>query len=128
MNLLPRGVALALVAATAAGIAPLSAQDSSSLVFRSTVDVVSVTAVVRDPRHRVVTSLTPEDLQVIDAGEPQKILDFRTDQSAPASVALLVDGSGSMKIGAASDAARKISQAILDSLDASRDDAALMAF
>jgi len=92
------------------------------------VDVVSVTAVVRDRRHRVVTSLTRDDLQIVDAGEPQQILDFRTDTSAPASVALLVDGSGSMKVGTASDAARKISQAILDSLDASRDDAALMTF
>jgi len=127
MTLFPRGVALALALGTAATVIPLSAQDAP-LVFRSAVDVVSVTAVVRDRRHRVVTSLTRKDLQVIDAGEPQTILDFRTDASAPASVALLVDGSGSMRIGAATDAARKISAAILDSLDAGRDDAALMAF
>jgi len=127
MTLFPRGVALALALGTAASVTPLSAQDAP-LVFRSAVDVVSVTAVVRDRRHRVVTSLTRKDLQVIDAGEPQTILDFRTDASAPASVALLVDGSGSMRIGAATDAARKISAAILDSLDAGRDDAALMAF
>jgi VWFA-related protein len=43
-------------------------------------------------------------------------------------VALLVDGSGSMRLGAASDAARRISEAILNSLDANRDDAALMSF
>ena len=127
MTLFPRGVVLALALGTAASVIPLSAQDAP-LVFRSAVDVVSVTAVVRDRRHRVVTSLTRKDLQVIDAGEPQTILDFRTDASAPASVALLVDGSGSMRIGAATDAARKISAAILDSLDAGRDDAALMAF
>jgi Ca-activated chloride channel family protein len=128
MTLLPRGIALALAVGTAATVVPLSAQDSPNLVFRSAVDVVSVTAVVRDRRHRVVTSLTRNDLQVIDAGEPQAILDFRTDASAPASVALLVDMSGSMRIGAATEAARKISQAILDSLDSGRDDAALMAF
>jgi Ca-activated chloride channel family protein len=128
MNLLPRTVALVVVAATAAGMVPLSAQDAPNVVFRSAVDVVSVTAVVRDRRHRVVTSLTRNDLQVIDAGEPQAILDFRTDESAPASVALLVDGSGSMKIGMASDAAKRISQAVLNSLDSSRDDVALMAF
>jgi Ca-activated chloride channel family protein len=128
MNLLAQGAALAVVTAIATSTAPLAAQDSPNLVFRSTVDVVSVTAVVRDRRHRVVTSLTRKDLQVIDAGEPQDILDFRTDVSAPASVALLVDGSGSMRIGAASDVARRISQVILDSLDSSRDDAALMAF
>lgn len=128
MTLLPRAIALAVAVGTAATVVPLSAQDSPNVVFRSAVDVVSVTAVVRDRRHRVVTSLTRKDLQVIDAGEPQDILDFRTDASAPASVALLVDMSGSMRIGAATDAARKISQAILDSLDSGRDDAALMAF
>jgi len=129
MNCIARGVALTLALGIAAAIVPLSAQDQpSTAVFRSAVDVVSVTAVVRDRRHRVVTTLTQKDLQVIDAGEPQTILDFRTEASAPASLALLVDGSGSMRIGYASDTARLISEAILDSLDASRDDAALMAF
>jgi Ca-activated chloride channel family protein len=129
MNGIARGVALSLLGAIAASFTPLSAQDQPpNAVFRSTVDVVSVTAVVRDRRHRVVTSLTRNDLQVIDAGEPQAILDFQTDASAPASVALLIDGSGSMRLGAASDAARRISEAILDSLDSARDDAALMSF
>jgi Ca-activated chloride channel homolog len=129
MNCTLRGATITLIVGIAAGLTPLTAQDQpSNLVFRSAVDVVSVTAVVRDRRHRVVTSLTRDDMQVIDAGEPQAILDFRTDASAPASVALLVDGSGSMRIGASSDAARKISAAILNSLDSTRDDAALMAF
>ena len=129
MNSIARGVALTLAIGIAAAIVPVAAQDQpSTAVFRSAVDVVSVTAVVRDRRHRVVTSLTQKDLQVIDAGEPQQILDFRTEASAPASVALLVDGSGSMRIGYASNTARQISEAILDSLDSSRDDAALMAF
>jgi Ca-activated chloride channel family protein len=129
MNHIVRGAAISVIVGIATGIAPLTAQDEpSNLIFRSAVDVVSVTAVVRDRRHHVVTSLTRDDMQVVDAGEPQAILDFRTQASAPASVALLVDGSGSMRIGAASGAARKISTAILDSLDSTRDDAALMAF
>jgi len=129
MNFIARGVALTLAVGIVSAIVPLAAQDPPpNVVFRSAVDVVSVTAVVRDRRHRVVTSLTQKDLQVIDAGEPQPILDFRTEASAPASVALLVDGSGSMRVGYASNTARQISEAILDSLDSSRDDAALMAF
>jgi len=129
MNRIVRAAAISVIVGVAAGIAPLTAQDEpSNLIFRSAIDVVSVTAVVRDRRHRVVTSLTRDDMQVVDAGEPQAILDFRTEASAPASVALLVDGSGSMRLGAASEAARKISAAILDSLDSTRDDAALMAF
>jgi len=47
---------------------------------------------------------------------------------APASVALLVDGSGSMKVGAANDLSQRISAAILSSLNPARDDAALYSF
>jgi Ca-activated chloride channel family protein len=126
MTALARGIALVIVIGVASGTLAI-AQDEP-IVFRSTVDVVSVTAVVRDKHHKVVTSLTPKDLQVIDAGEPQPILDFRTQASAPASVALLVDGSGSMRVGGAHLAARQISEAVLESLDERRDDAALMTF
>jgi len=126
MNFLTRGVALAVAAGVATGITA-TAQDQPT-VFRSAVDIVSLTAVVRDRHHRVVTSLTEKDLQVVDAGELQPILGFRTQLSAPASVALLVDGSGSMRVGSAHDAARLISEAVLNSLDEARDDAALMTF
>jgi Ca-activated chloride channel homolog len=126
MKSIAQGIALLMAAGVATGTIAI-AQDQP-IVFRSTVDVVSVTAVVRDKRHRVVTSLTQKDLQVIDAGEPQKILDFRTQASAPASVALLIDGSGSMRLGEAHVAARQISEAVLNSLDERRDDAALMTF
>ena len=126
MNAIARGIALVIAAVGVTGIGVV-AQDQP-IIFRSAVDVVSVTAVVRDRHHRVVTSLTRDDLQVIDAGEPQAILDFKTQASAPASVALLVDGSGSMRLGDAYAAARQISEAVLNSLDASRDDAALMTF
>src|SRR5215217_1641812 len=126
MNSIARGIAL-VIAAAAATVITATAQDHP-VVFRSAVDVVSVTAVVRDRHHKVVTSLTEKDLQVTDAGEPQAILDFKTQASAPASVALLVDGSGSMRLGAAHEAARQISGAVLNSLDNTRDDAALMMF
>jgi Ca-activated chloride channel family protein len=126
MTAIVRGIALLLAAGTVTGVTAL-AQDQP-IIFRSAVDIVSVTAVVRDRHHKVVTSLTRNDLQVIDAGEPQTILDFKTEASAPASVALLVDGSGSMRLGEAAAAARQISAGVLDSLDASRDDAALMTF
>jgi Ca-activated chloride channel family protein len=126
MSSIARGIALVIAAGVVTGITA-TAQDQP-VVFRSAVEVVSVTAVVRDRHHKVVTSLTEKDLQVTDAGEPQAILDFKTQASAPASVALLVDGSGSMRMGAAHDAARQISESVLNSLDNSRDDAALMTF
>ena len=103
-------------------------QDSLEGVFRSSIDYVSITAVVRDQRGRPVSSLSREDFQVLDAGEPRQVLDLRAESSAPASVALLVDGSGSMRIGGADAVSIRISDAILDSLDARRDDAALFTF
>jgi len=65
---------------------------------------------------------------VIDGGQHRPLLDLRTEDAAPASVALLVDGSGSMRATAAADAALHVSNAVLLSLDPARDDAALFSF
>jgi VWFA-related protein len=106
-----------------------SAQDIvDASVFRSAIDYVSITAVVRDQRGRAVSSLVRDDFEVLDAGRPRPIVDLRNETSAAASVALLVDGSGSMRVGSARAAAIAISDAILDSLNPSRDDAALFTF
>src|SRR5687767_3617696 len=117
------------LAAIAASLAPLAAQEQTgTFVFRSSVDVVSVTAVVRDRRGQVVPSLLREEFEVIDAGRKRPIIDLQSDASSPASVALLVDGSGSMQLGAALESSRLISDAVLKSLDPRRDDAALFTF
>jgi len=77
--------------------------------FRASVDRVTVAATVRDRRGRPVTSLTAEDFHLLDNGQPRQILEFERE-SAPISVAVLVDISGSMDVafkrGAASEAAR----------------------
>jgi Ca-activated chloride channel family protein len=103
-------------------------QQAGDIVFRSSVDVVSVTAVVRDRRGHVVPSLTREEFEVVDAGQKRPILDLQSDATAPASIALLVDGSGSMRLGAALESSRIISDTVLASLDPRRDDAALLTF
>jgi Ca-activated chloride channel homolog len=103
-------------------------REQPQAVFRSGVNLVSMAAIVRDGRGKVVPSLKREDFEILDAGQRRPLLDLRTEHAAPASVALLVDGSGSMKVGFSSDAALRISSAILDSLDAARDDAALFSF
>lgn len=111
--------------------APAAAQDArhaSNLIFRSSVDVVSVTAVVRDRKGHTVSSLTRDQFEVIDAGQPRPILDVVSDASAPTSVALLLDGSGSMRLGAALESSRAIADGVLASLDPDRDDAALLSF
>jgi VWFA-related protein len=124
---------IALVAAAVTSVpswpqaAPQEPQEPPA-VFRSSVNLVSMAAIVRDSRGKVVPSLKREDFEVLDGGQRRPLLDVRTEQAAPASVALLVDGSGSMKVGFSADAALRVSNAILDSLDDARDDAALFSF
>jgi Ca-activated chloride channel homolog len=97
-------------------------------IFRSAVEMVSVAAVVRDKRGRVVPSLSREDFEVLDSGRLRSIVDLRSETSAPASVALLIDGSGSMTVGNTLDAARLVAEDMLNVLDARRDEAALFTF
>jgi Ca-activated chloride channel homolog len=107
---------------------PAIAQDAPIATFKSGVDLVSVTAVVRDKKGRVVRSLTQKDFVVMDGGAQRKIVELHADETAPASVALLVDGSGSMAVGAALDSSRDICKWVLTTLDEKRDDAALLSF
>jgi Ca-activated chloride channel homolog len=124
------GLSLAAMTLTIAGawIQPAAAQEHAEGVFRSRVDIVSVTAVVRDRHGRVVRSLTPDDFEVLEGGQKVPILDLQADNASPASVALLVDGSGSMRLGAALDGSRRISETVLNGLEADRDTAALFSF
>jgi VWFA-related protein len=95
-------------------------------VFRSSVDLVSVAAVVRDKRGKVMRSLKRDDFKLLDAGQPRPFVDFRTSADAEASVMMLVDGSGSMAGGVM--AARRVAGLLLSQLTAHRDQAALMSF
>ena len=96
--------------------------------FRSSVDLVSVSAIVRDKKGRVVRSLTAPDFIVTDAGQPRQIVGLQADNAAPASVALLVDGSGSMRLGPAIALSRQICETVLASLRQVEDRAALLSF
>jgi len=114
-----------------AGFYPRSAMaqlDQPQATFKSSVDLVSVTAVVRDKKGRVVRTLTPNDLLVTDAGHPRNIVGMQADDQSPASVALLVDGSGSMRLGSATVSSQQICEMILANLRSSHDLAALMSF
>jgi len=96
-------------------------------VFRSGVDLVTVSATVRDRRGRAVADLTASDFQVFDRGVSRPIAEFRTE-AAPVSVALLFDVSGSMDIASRTLAARFAAHHVLSWLEHGRDEAALFAF
>jgi Ca-activated chloride channel family protein len=109
-------------------VVSLAAQDAPIATFRSSISYVSITAVVRDRHGRSVRSLSRNDFQIRDAGQQRPVIDVRSEESAPASIALLVDGSGSMRVGGCDATAVRISKAVLDSLQDGRDEAALFTF
>jgi Ca-activated chloride channel family protein len=117
-----------LLASLTPGIASAQLDQQPQATFKSSVDLVSVTAVVRDKKGRVVRTLTPNDIVVTDAGKPRTIVGMQADDQAPASVALLVDGSGSMRLGAATVSSQQICEMILSNLRRDKDLAALMSF
>ena len=64
--------------------------------FTSGIDLVTVSAVVRDHKGRLVQNLSAHDFEILDRGELRPISDFRRDL-AGVSVGLLFDVSGSME-------------------------------
>src|SRR3989442_13961354 len=93
--------------------------------FRSSVDLVRVSAVVRDRKGRFVQDLSLRDFEVLDDGQSRAITDFRTD-FAGVSVALLFDVSGSME--AKLPSAREAAGHVLSWLDPEKDEAAIYTF
>ena len=78
------------------GSAALVGAGADGITFTSSVDLVRVSAVVRDRKGRFVQDLSAHDFEVLDGGQPRPITDFRHD-AAGVSVALLFDVSGSME-------------------------------
>ena len=106
---------------------PAAAQEPVA-TFKSGVDLVSVTAVVRDKKGKVVRSLDTKDFVVAEDGKTRKIISIQSDANAPASIAFLVDSSGSMALGAARQSSRHICDWVLATMNKQKDDAALLSF
>lgn len=96
-------------------------------VYRAGVDLVTVSATVRDRKGRLVTGLDARDFEVIDRGERRPITQFRADR-APLSLAILFDASGSMNVAARLTAAKFAAHHLLSWLEPGRDEAALFSF
>ena len=119
-------LAFALTLALSAPV-PLHAQEQDAQPrFRASVDVVTIAAVVRDKQGRVVPTLTKDDFTVLDGGQTRPIVEFQPDSNGPISVALLIDGSGSMRQSSA--ISKRVGETLLNLLNARSDDVALMSF
>jgi VWFA-related protein len=95
--------------------------------FKSGVDLVTVSAVVRDHKGRMVTDLTRADFELLDAGERRAITDFRTER-AGVSVALLFDASGSMQVADKIEAARRAARQVMAWMKTGEDELAIYSF
>ena len=96
--------------------------------FRASVQMVRVSAVVRDRRGRLLRDLSASDVQVLDRGNPRAIQEFRADDEAPISLALLFDESGSMAVSSKAGAAREAAQHLISALDPRIDEVAIFSF
>lgn len=102
-----------------------SAQKTPDPVFKSGVERVALAAVVRDGKGKLVTNLTASDFELYDSGHRAPLIGVWNEPS-PASVALLLDASGSMatKLERAREAARYL----IGGLQPGVDEAALYSF
>ncbi len=100
-------------------------QQQPLATFKSGIDLVQVSAVVRDKKGRFVQNLSVADFELIDSGRPRNISGFREDLHG-VSVALLFDISGSME--ARLPAAREAATHLLSWLEDERDEAAIFTF
>ena len=115
------------VALIAGFIGVLSAQERTppQTTFKSTIDMVRVSATVRDRKGHLIADLAARDFEILDAGLPRVITDFRSDLDG-VSVALLFDVSGSME--AKLPDAREAAEHVLTWLDPARDESAVFTF
>jgi Ca-activated chloride channel family protein len=100
-------------------------QQTPTVTFKAGVDLVQVSATVRDRKGRFVQNLSVGDFQVFDDGEARPISDFRQDL-AGVSVALLFDVSGSME--SRLTFAREAATHVLSWLEDYRDEAGVFTF
>ena len=121
---------LAALAVAGAAATSLHAQllDVPRQTFKSTVDLVSIQASVRDARGRSLSGLTATDFEVRDNGQLRPVLSMRADQHSPVSLAFLVDTSGSMGVGQKMEMARRAFDGVLSELHEADDEAGLFTF
>ena len=113
--------------ATANRVDAQQAQDPSATTFKSGVEVVTLSATVRDRKGRLVKGLTSQDFEVFDGGERRQITNFRSEPTS-VSLAILFDISGSMRVADRALAAKFAAHHVLSWLEPGRDEAALLTF
>lgn len=120
------GSAIGVLAVFVSFVAGVSGQDAPSPPpFKSAVERVALTAVVRDPKGKLVKDLTARDFELVDSGRTRQLIGVWSEPS-PASVAILMDSSGSM--ATKMERARSTAELFIGGLQPGLDEVALYAF
>lgn len=125
-----RGFPFVLIVAVGALVAPSSTsahQAAQTPVFKSSASVVSVTAAVRRTSGEAVTTLGAKDFEIIDNGVARPITSFWSE-SAPSSMVVLFDRSGSMRVAGRTEAAREVARQLVGWLEVGVDQVSLLGF
>ena len=117
-------VAAALLLPSSVATEPLQDQVPR---FKSSVDIVSVNAVVRDRKGRFVRGLDQRDFMIAEGNESRPILDFHAETDGPVRLGVLVDASGSMRVGRKAVDARETARQLFSALR-DQDTAAVFSF
>ena len=128
-------VLLTLLLSGAAQSSSLMAQEPArseappqpTVTFKSGVEAVTVSAIVRNQRGKVIKNLQKHDFELIDSGVSAQINDFYFGDAA-VSLGVLLDISGSMDVGGNMARAREAVNLALGNLQQDRDEAALFTF
>jgi Ca-activated chloride channel family protein len=121
-------IAIILTGAALVSVNAQSPTDRAQDTFRSSVDLVTIQASVRDSRGRVLQGLSQADFEVRDNGQLRRIVELRSDRHSPVSLAILVDMSGSMRQGPKIAMARQALESLLSPLRDGEDEVALFTF
>ncbi|MGH9148454.1 MAG: VWA domain-containing protein [Vicinamibacterales bacterium] len=113
-----------VVAGWLAVTASLVAQE---IRFKSGTERVTVAVVVRDSSGRPLKGLSAADFEVRDEGQLSPITNFAHEVS-PASIALLLDSSGSMRVGPKLEQAGEVAHLLMSVMAKGSDEAALFGF
>jgi Ca-activated chloride channel family protein len=120
-----RQLLLVSILTVAVCVGSSAAQEPPVAVFKSGVEQVAVAAIVRDSRGRLITDLKPSDFELFDDGQRRQVTNVWSEPS-PASVAILMDASGSMATKMAR--ARETANTLVAGLKPGADEVAFYAF
>jgi len=96
--------------------------------YNVTVNAITIAVTVQDKKGRYVNELEEKDFIVYENGEKKAITYFQHDQSAPLSLTVLLDVSGSMALENKFEECRQALRILAEKILSARDEIALLVF